>query len=269
MEESEALLQRIRELEEELAQVRRREEELADFIDNASLGLHWASADGIILWANQAELDLLGYTKDEYVGHHIRKFHADSPVIEDILRRLSAGETLLNYEARLRAKDGSLKYVLISSNVRWEGDKFLHTRCFTRDITARKETEEALRASEERFTRFMEHLSGAAWMKDLEGRYVYANKTAEHMFSRPRCEVLGKTDEELFPLEIAAKFKANDRSSLNSGTSVTVELLPQRDRVCHYDIHVFTIAGQDGQPVLLGGLEMDVAERILHEAVYL
>src|ERR1043166_8911361 len=179
MEVCEAVLQRVRDLETELDHVRDIERDLTDFIDNASLGLHRASQDGTILWANRAEFELLGYTRDEYVGSNIAAFHADPQVIEDILRRLRAGETLQNYEARLRAKDGSLKHVLISSNVRWEGDKFLHTRCFTRDITARKMAQEALRASEERFERFMEHFSGAAWMKDLQGRYVYANKKAE------------------------------------------------------------------------------------------
>ena len=51
-------------------------------------------------------------------------------------------ETLKNYEARLRAKDGSIKHVLISSNVLWKNGEFAHTRCFTRDITDRKHAEE-------------------------------------------------------------------------------------------------------------------------------
>ena len=50
------------------AALRGREQELADFFDNAALGLHWVGPDGIILRVNQAELTLLGYTRDEYVG---------------------------------------------------------------------------------------------------------------------------------------------------------------------------------------------------------
>ena len=46
------------------------------------------------------------------------------------------------FEAQLRAKDGELKHVLISSNVRWENSQFKYTRCFTRDITERKRAEE-------------------------------------------------------------------------------------------------------------------------------
>jgi PAS domain S-box-containing protein len=125
--------------------LRRSEALLTDFFENAAVGLHWVGPDGVILRANQTELDLLGYSKEEYVGRHIAEFHADSAVINDILRKLSGGECLQAYEARLRCKDGSIRHVLISSNVLWEDGKFIHTRCFTRDITQRKLAEMALR----------------------------------------------------------------------------------------------------------------------------
>lgn len=120
----------------------RTEQDLADFIDNAAIGLHWVGEDGKVLWANQAELDLLGYSREEYLGREISDFHADSDVIQDILQRLQRNETLHNYEARLRAKDGSTRDVLISSNVLRRDGKFIHTRCFTRDITDRKKAEQ-------------------------------------------------------------------------------------------------------------------------------
>jgi PAS domain S-box-containing protein len=126
-------------------QLRRSEQLLTDFFENAAVGLHWVGPDGIVLRVNQTELDLLGYSRDEYVGHHIAEFHADPPVIEDILQRLNCGECLQGYEARLRCKDGSTRHVLISSNVLWEDGKFIHTRCFTRDVTAQKSSEMALR----------------------------------------------------------------------------------------------------------------------------
>ncbi len=131
----------MKQIEEVISQ---RERQLADFVDNAAVGLHWVGADGKILWANQAELDLLGYTREEYIGHHIAEFHVDRDVIDDILQRLTAGETLLNCEARLRAKNGAIKQVLINSSVRFENDQFVHTRCFTVDITERKEVEERI-----------------------------------------------------------------------------------------------------------------------------
>ena len=71
--------------------LRRSERELADFFENATVGLHWVGPDGTILRANRAELDLLGYDREEYVGRHIAEFHADQAVIGDILRRLRPG----------------------------------------------------------------------------------------------------------------------------------------------------------------------------------
>lgn len=129
-------------------QLRRREQELSDFLENAAVGLHWVGPDGIVLWANQAELNLLGYSRDEYIGHNIGEFHADQDVIAEILQRLKEGETLQGYEARMQCKDGSIRDVLVDSSVLWEGDEFIHTRCFTRDITDRKRAEGALRERE-------------------------------------------------------------------------------------------------------------------------
>ncbi len=124
--------------------LRRSEQQLTDFVETATVGLHWVGPDGRILWVNQAELDLLGYTRDEYVGRHIAELHADPPVIEDILTRLANNEILEDYEARLRCKDGSIRDVAITSSVLWEGGRFIHTRCFTRDITALKRAERDL-----------------------------------------------------------------------------------------------------------------------------
>lgn len=128
-------------------------ETLEEFLDNATVGIHLVDADGIILYANKAELELLGYTKEEYIGRSITEFHADKESIENIFSRLSSKEQLNNHEARLRCKDGSIRHVLISSNVYWNDNKFIHTRCFTRDISGNKKTEKLLiflnKASEE------------------------------------------------------------------------------------------------------------------------
>ena len=136
--------------------LRRSEAELRDFVENASVGLQWVGPDGSVLWANQTELDLLGYTREEYIGHNITEFYADRAVIEDMLVRLTGGETLHDHEARMRCKDGSIRHVVVSSNAYVEDGKFGHTRCFTRDITARKQAEAALKASEDRVGRALD-----------------------------------------------------------------------------------------------------------------
>jgi PAS domain S-box-containing protein len=129
----------------ELEALRRSEAVLRDFVETSTISLHWVGPDGTILWANQAELDLLGYSKNEYFGRNITDFHADPPVIEDILVRLSRGETLCSYPARLRHRNGSIRHVVINSSVRFEDGKFVHTRCYTRDVTNQRENETQIR----------------------------------------------------------------------------------------------------------------------------
>jgi PAS domain S-box-containing protein len=110
----------------------RTERDMADHLDNGVVGLHWVAGDGTILWANRADYEPLGYTREEWVGHHITEFHADPDVLDNMLGRLSQGETLYNYRARLRHKNGSVQHVLIASNVLFDDDgHFVHTRCFT------------------------------------------------------------------------------------------------------------------------------------------
>src|SRR5262245_49180607 len=84
----------------------------------------------------------------------------------------------------------------------------------------RERAEEALRETERRFARFMEHLPGLAWIKDLSGRYLYANDAAERAFGRPRSELYGTTDEAIFPPDTAAAFRENDRRAAEGPAGV-------------------------------------------------
>ena len=136
----EAEIEHRRALEESLrasvAVLQERESELRDVLENAAEGIHLVGPDGIIQWANNSELEMLGYRPEEYIGRHITEFHVDRDVIDDLLMRLSSGETVRGFRSRLRHKDGSIRHVLVSSNVRFQDGEFLNTRCFTRDITA-------------------------------------------------------------------------------------------------------------------------------------
>jgi PAS domain S-box-containing protein len=130
-----ALRESLRQLRAREDDLRQTEEQLRDFVENGTVALHRVDGDGRIVWANRAELDLLGYTRGEFVGRPIADFHVDQALIADILARLLRGEVLHDVEARLRAKDGTTKHVLISSSGYFREGKFVHSRCFTRDIT--------------------------------------------------------------------------------------------------------------------------------------
>lgn len=180
-------------------QHQRNEQKLNDFFENATQSLHWVGPNGIILRANQTELDMLGYSHDEYVGRHIADFYVEKEVIDDILRRLKAGEELHDYEARMRCRDGSIKHVLISSNVFREGGEFIHTRCITRDITERKKTEKELAkvTAESEWQRrlyetIISNTPDLMYVFDLNYRFIFANEAILDMWGRALEESIGK-----------------------------------------------------------------------------
>jgi PAS domain S-box-containing protein len=186
--------------EEEL---RRKTQELEDFFENGAVGLHIVRGDGIILRANKAELDMLGYTRDEYVGRHIAEFHADAPVIGEILQRLSCGDRLERYPARLRAKDGSIKHVLITSNCRFANGRMVNTRCFTTDVTDLHQTERALRESEGRLAATYNAATIGIAEADEQGRLIRVNDTL--------CTMLGRSREQLLAMTFAEYTHETDR----------------------------------------------------------
>ncbi|HEY2806134.1 MAG TPA: EAL domain-containing protein, partial [Gemmatimonadales bacterium] len=131
--------------EQALDEARRSRRELEDFFEHATVGMHWVGPDGRIARANQAELEMLGYSAEEYVGRPFHEFHLDPEIADNAFRRVLAGETVMNLEARLRHKNGSLRHVLINTNGLFEDGKFVHSRAISRDITERKIAEEQLR----------------------------------------------------------------------------------------------------------------------------
>ncbi|MBV9080953.1 MAG: PAS domain S-box protein [Elusimicrobia bacterium] len=184
----------IQSLRSEVAALQERERELTDFLENGSIGLHWVDGNGITLWANQSELDLLGYTREEYVGKPIADFHADKRVIADILRRLAANETLIDYEARLIHKDGSTRNVLINSNVFRKDGKFVHTRCFTRDITERKQLES-------RYLALFETTDDGIMIVNDAGVYVDVNESMCRILKTTRAALVGQRFGEFIPAD--------------------------------------------------------------------
>jgi len=156
--------------------------ELQDYVDNANIGLHWVNADGFIIWANKAELDMLGYTEEEYIGHHISEFHVSRSTVEDILRRLHDDQALDQYESRLLCKDGLVKTVRISSSVFREDGKFIHTRCFTVDVTTQKNLFQELADKERYYRGLTNSLPLAVYTCDKEGRITYFNDIAVQLW---------------------------------------------------------------------------------------
>jgi PAS domain S-box-containing protein len=131
------------------------------------------------------------------------------------------------------------------------------------DIEDHKRIEIALRESEQRFLRFMQHLPGMGWIKDLQGRYVFANDALTRIASGTEGKLLGLNDIDIFEPETAIEYQANDRLALTSSQGIRVfETSKHPDGTTHvFLVSKFPIPGPDGQYNLIGGVAIDVTEQ--------
>lgn|GEM_PF-5421105 len=128
-------------INEELEESRR---ELVDLAENSNVPMHWVGTDGIIQWANRAELELLGYSDAEFIGQPIARFHHCTTTAAEIHEKLNRREELSGYEAQLITADGSLKTVSINTSPYVKSDVLHHSRCFLTDITEKKQAQQRL-----------------------------------------------------------------------------------------------------------------------------
>src|SRR5213592_1628681 len=124
-----------------------------------------------------------------------------------------------------------------------------HALNMTHERRFRAEAERALQESEIRFRLFMEHMPGAVYMKDLDGRFTYINTAAQRIIGRPADEILGRTLHQLYPADVADALAANDERALRVRQPIeAVEEVATADGPRAFLSVKFPVPGADGQP---------------------
>jgi len=139
---------------------------------------------------------------------------------------------------------------------------YVRDKQLMRDIQERKEAQDALRESEERFTAFMAFFPGSAFIKDSEGRFVYMNDTYQRTFGVAAADYYGKTVADIFPPRVVKRIAAED-SLVLQGQSVhgDHDIRAVADgSLRHFYTSRFPVMMADKR-IFIGGEHIDITEQ--------
>ena len=170
-----------------------------DLFEDSRDAVYVSSKEGNILTINEAGTALFGYSRGEMMGMDIHALYADPQDRERFQREIEVTGAVKDYEVTLRRKDGTRIICIITSTVRRSSEGgVIGYQGIIRDVTAYKKAEEALRRSEEKFSKIFR--SSPDWMaiSALEdGRLIDVNDAFLRITGYSRNEVIGKTSAEL------------------------------------------------------------------------
>jgi PAS domain S-box-containing protein len=257
----------VRERRQIESRIRESEARLRAMFSQAGVGVCLIGADCLIEQVNPKFCEIVGYDESELAGRSCLAMTCPDDLRENL--RVMGGliETeaeTASLENRYIRRDGTTVWVRINlAKIPDSTRKITQLVAVVEDINERKLAEERLRESEQRFARFMQHLPGLAWIKDGDGRYLYANEAAETAFGVSGDKLYGKTDAEVFPPEIAAAFTKNDRKALasESGVQIIETLRTKTGGPVESLVTKFSISGDTDQKPMIGGMAIDVTEQ--------
>ncbi|MCX8206722.1 MAG: PAS domain S-box protein [Methanothrix sp.] len=188
-------------ISEDITERKRVEDALRDAMDryrsvveNSPDGIVVAR-DGIVLYVNPQIIKMLQASPEEIIGKPIiRYIHPEDRelVLNRHLRRLAGEDVPQNYDFRIVSKNGEVKWVQISAvRINWEG--LSATLNFLVDITERKNAEETLRKSEERYRAFFNTSIDCVFITTVDGRWIDFNDAAVKFFGFDSRDELMKT----------------------------------------------------------------------------
>ena len=133
--------------------------------------------------------------------------------------------------------------------------------------TEHKRAELARARSEQRLQAILDNSATVIFLKDLQGRYLLVNRRFEELFHVVKADVIGHTDYDIFPSEIAQRFQANDRAVLAAGGALAIEEHAPQDDGFHTYISIkFPLEEPDGAVAGVCGIATDITERKQLEA---
>ncbi len=140
--------------------------------------------DGKILYANDQMAGMVGRKRSEIIGDFAPDYYQEPDEHQVLLDKLSKGDSLSGYEMQLKRADGAAVWMIISIvEAEVGGEDVLIGALY--DIDERKQTEVALRDSEEKFRELNDNIKEVFWMVDLqEGRIIYVNPAYEDIYGR-------------------------------------------------------------------------------------
>ena len=194
-----------------------KEELFRAFLDHAPNLAFVKGTDGRYLYVNSRFDEVFQFERGSALGKsdveifsrdQAEQFQAnDRKVLESGLTK--------EFEETALYSDGLHTSIVVKFPLRNEAGQIYAIGGIVTDITDRKRVEAALQDSEERMRAFLDNSVTVAWMKDAEGRYLYASPTFERQFGVSVEDLRGKTDFTLWPREVAEKFLKDDQTVLN------------------------------------------------------
>lgn len=134
---------------------------------------------------------------------------------------------------------------------------------FSFDISERIHAELALRESEERLRAILDNTTSIIFLKDLQGRYLLVNNEYEKRQGFAHEQVVGNTDYELYPKELADVIHSNDQAALQAGRPLEFEeKVPSEGGLRTYIAVKFVLRNPAGEPYALAGIATDITERL-------
>ena len=181
---------------------------------------------GYVTSWNQSAERLYGYTATEAIAKHISFIYPpgqDEFLQEQVIKPLHAKGTY-EVEIKQRRKCGEDFFAHLGLSLFTDSQgEVIGMIGSAMDITDRKRTEAALQESYSLLGAVIETIPDYVFVKDLQGRYVMLNSTGPYFVGKPVEELIGKTDAQLLPPEIASQLRERDLRIMTTGVAETFE----------------------------------------------